>query len=96
MAPVKLLSTILAKQVSYLRQRQLFELPTARRAMAATAAQLLAVQTVLLERVVVLLERVMHGALARRIKAQADHLETVARGVEGKIEYVSLPWVLFV
>jgi diphthamide biosynthesis protein 3 len=91
MAPVKPLSTQLADQVAYLRQRQLFELPTARRAMAATAAQLLAVQTVLLERVVVVLERGMHGALARRIKARADHLGIVARGVEGKVEYVSHP-----
>jgi diphthamide biosynthesis protein 3 len=88
MAPVKLLSTHLAEQVAYLRRRQLFELPTARRAMAATAAQLLAAQAVVLERIVVILERGMHGALARRIKARADHLGTVARGVEGKVEYV--------
>ncbi|KAJ5987955.1 hypothetical protein N7481_003165 [Penicillium waksmanii] len=90
MAPVKPLSTHLADQVAYLRQRQLFELPTARRAMAATAAQLLAVQTVVLERLVVVLERGMHGALARRIKARADHLGTVARGVEGKAEVTKL------
>lgn len=63
--------------------------------MAATAAQLLAVQTVLLERVVVVLERGMHGALARRIKARADHLGIVARGVEGKVEYVSHPIPLY-
>jgi diphthamide biosynthesis protein 3 len=88
MAPVKLLSTHLAEQVAYLRRRQLFELPTARRAMAATATQLLAAQAVVLERIVVILERGMHGALARRIKARADHLGTVARGVEGKVEYV--------
>jgi diphthamide biosynthesis protein 3 len=54
--------------------------------MAATAAALLAVQTQILERVVVLLERVKYGTLARATKAKAEHLATVAQGVEGKLE----------
>jgi len=54
--------------------------------MAATAAALLAVQTQVLERVIVLLERVKYGVLARATKAKAEYLATVAQGVEGKLE----------
>lgn len=54
--------------------------------MAATAAAVLAARTLVLERTVVVLERVKHGALARATKAKAEHLATVAQGVEGKIE----------
>lgn len=43
----------------------------------------------MLERTVVILERVKHGALARATKAKAEHLATVAQGLEGKIEWVS-------
>ena len=71
-----------------LRRVQLSELPAARREMATTAATLLAVQTLVLERTVVILERAKHGALARATKAKAEHLATVSQGIEGKLEYV--------
>lgn len=81
-------SNVLRDRVRALRQIQLFELPTARRQMAAIAADVLATRTLVLERTVVTLERVKHGALARATKAKAEHLATVAQGVEGKLEYV--------
>lgn len=62
------------------------ELPAARRQMAVTAAEVLAIKTLVLERTVVILERVKHGALARATKAKAEYLGTVAQGVEGKLE----------
>lgn len=55
--------------------------------MAATAAQVVAVRAAVMERTVVLLERAKHGALARATKAKAEHLATVAQGVEGKLRY---------
>lgn len=88
MAPVPPLASQLSDRVETLRRVQLFELPAARRDMAATAAALLAVQGLVLERAVVILERAKHGALARATKAKAEHLATVAQGVEGKLEYV--------
>lgn len=88
MAPVPPLASQLSDRVETLRRVQLFELPAARRDMAATAAALLAVQGLVLERTVVILERAKHGALARATKAKAEHLATVAQGVEGKLEYV--------
>lgn len=54
--------------------------------MAATAATLLATHALVLERTIVIMERVKHGALARLTKAKAEHLATVAQGVEGKLE----------
>lgn len=54
--------------------------------MAATAAAVLAVKTQVLEQTVVILERVKHGTLARATKAKAEHLATLAQGVEGKLE----------
>ncbi|KAJ5815495.1 hypothetical protein N7474_007272 [Penicillium riverlandense] len=83
-------SNILRERVRALRQIQLFELPTARRQMAATAADVLATRTLVLERTVITLERVKHGALARATKAKAEHLATVAQGVEGKLEVTKL------
>jgi diphthamide biosynthesis protein 3 len=62
--------------------------------MAATAADVLATRTLVLERTVTTLERVKHGALARATKAKAEHLATVAQGVEGKLEYVLQHFVL--
>lgn len=87
-------SNVLRDRVRALRQIQLFELPTARRQMAATAADVLATRTLVLERTVTTLERVKHGALARATKAKAEHLATVAQGVEGKLEYVLSYFVL--
>lgn len=55
--------------------------------MAATAAEVLAVRAEIMERMVELLERTKHGALARAAKARAEHLATVAAGVEGKVRY---------
>lgn len=86
MAPVPPLASQLSDRVRGLRRVQLSDLPAARRQMAATAAALLAVQTQVLERVIVLLERVKYGSLARATKAKAEHLATVAQGVEGKLE----------
>lgn len=57
--------------------------------MAITAAEVLAARAALIEQVVILLERAKHGALARAAKAQADHLATVAEGMEGKVQYVT-------
>lgn len=88
MAPVPPLSSQLQARVRVLRHTQLSELPVARRKMAATAAEVVAVRARVLERTVVTLERAKHGALARATKAKAEHLAVVAQGVEGKLEYV--------
>ncbi|KAJ5908833.1 hypothetical protein N7495_001515 [Penicillium taxi] len=90
MAPVPPLSSQLRDRVRALRHIQLFELPAARRKMAATAAEVLAIRTLVLERTVVILERVKHGALARATKAKVEHLATVAQGAEGKLEVTKL------
>ncbi|KAJ5224049.1 hypothetical protein N7468_008591, partial [Penicillium chermesinum] len=90
MAPAPLLSSILNDRVRALRFLQLEELPAKRREMAALAADVIAAQAQVLERTVLLLERAKHGALARATKAKAEHLATVAQGVEGKLEYVPL------
>lgn len=81
------LSSQLNERVQALRHIQLSELATARTKMAATAAEVLAMRAVILERTVTLLERTKHGALARATKAKAEHLNTVAHGVEGKLRY---------
>ncbi|KAJ5809570.1 uncharacterized protein N7503_001788 [Penicillium pulvis] len=90
MAPVPPLSTVLRERVRALRSIQLSDLPSARRQMAATAAEVLSVQAQVMERTVILLERVKHGALARATKARAEHLAVVAQGVEGKLEVTKL------
>ncbi|KAJ5102619.1 hypothetical protein N7532_003148 [Penicillium argentinense] len=90
MAPVPPLASQLRDRVRALRDAQLSELPAARRKMAAIAAAVLAVQTLLLERTIVILERAKHGTLARAIKAKAEHLATVAQGIEGKLEVIKL------
>lgn len=86
MGPVPPLASQLRDRIEVLRRIQLAELPAARRQMAATAAAVLAVKTLVLEQTVVILERVKHGTLARATKAKAEHLATVAQGVEGKLE----------
>ena len=86
MAPVPPLSSQLQDRVRSTRRVQLSELPAARRQMAATAAAVVMTQGQILERTVVILERVRHGALARATKAKAEHLATVAQGIEGKLE----------
>ncbi|KAG0160163.1 hypothetical protein PDIDSM_7690 [Penicillium digitatum] len=88
MAPVPPLSSTLQARVRALRHTQLSELPVARRKMAATAAEVVAVRARVLERTVVTLERAKHGALARATKAKAEHLAVVAQGVEGKLEVI--------
>lgn len=90
LAPAPPLASQLRDRVQALHRTQLSSLPVARRQMAATAAAVLAVRTLVLERSVVILERVKHGALARATKAKAEHLATVAQGVEGKIECVQI------
>ncbi|KAJ5415603.1 hypothetical protein N7465_004298 [Penicillium sp. CMV-2018d] len=90
MAPVPPLSSQLQARVRVLRHTQLSELPVARRKMAATAAEVVAVRARVLERTVVTLERAKHGALARATKAKAEHLAVVAQGVEGKLEVTKL------
>lgn len=84
--PVPPLASQLRDRIEGLRRVQLVELPAARRQMAATAAAVLAVKTQVLEQTVVILERVKHGTLARATKAKAEHLATLAQGVEGKLE----------
>lgn len=88
LAPAPPLAAQLRKRVDALRSTQLSELPAARREMAATAAQLMSVRAAVLERMIVVLERAKHGALARAVKARAEHLAIVAQGIEGKVEYV--------
>ncbi|KAJ5655921.1 hypothetical protein N7507_007871 [Penicillium longicatenatum] len=90
MKPVPPLSSILRDRVRTLRSIQLSDLPSARRQMAATAAEVLSVQAQMMERTVILLERVKHGALARATKARAEHLAVVAQGLESKLEVTKL------
>ena len=85
------LSPRLTERLHRLRHVQLSELPAARRQMAVVTAEVLAVRAQILERTVVLLERAKHGALARATKAKAEHLATVAEGIEGKLKFVSRP-----
>ncbi|ODM23211.1 hypothetical protein SI65_00800 [Aspergillus cristatus] len=85
-----LLNPRFGERLWQLRQAQLSELPTARRQMAATAAEVLAARAQVLERTVVLLERAKHGALSRATKAKAEHLATVAQGIEGKLGVIKL------
>ncbi|KAE8147425.1 zf-CSL-domain-containing protein [Aspergillus avenaceus] len=73
-----------------LRHKELSEAPAARIRMAATAAEVLSTRAAVLERTVMLLERAKHGALARATKAKAEHLATVAHGVEGKLNVMKL------
>ncbi|RDW81085.1 uncharacterized protein DSM5745_04642 [Aspergillus mulundensis] len=80
----------LGEKVRALRHVQISELPAARTRMAATAAEVLALRAAILERTVTLLERTRHGALARATKAKAEHLATVAHGVEGKLRVMRL------
>ncbi|KAJ5272179.1 hypothetical protein N7524_005448 [Penicillium chrysogenum] len=89
-APVPPLSSQLQARIRLLRNTQLSELPVARRKMAATAAEVVAVRARVLERTVVILERAKHGALARATKAKAENLAVVAQGVEGKLEVTKL------
>jgi hypothetical protein len=63
--------------------------------MAATAAEVVALQAGVLERTIVVLERAKYGALARATRAKAEHLAIVAQGVEGKLEYVLVFLFLF-
>lgn len=84
------LSSQLSDRLRALHEVQTCELPAARRQMAATAAEVLAVRAEIMERTVELLERTKHGALARAAKARAEHLATVAAGVEGKVRVMKL------
>ncbi|KAJ0426429.1 hypothetical protein BJY00DRAFT_85161 [Aspergillus carlsbadensis] len=84
------LSSQLGERVQSLRQLQFAKLPAARTQMAATAAEVLATGAAVLERTVTLLERTKHGSLARATKAKAEHLYTVAHGVEGKLKVMRL------
>ncbi|GES61794.1 zf-CSL-domain-containing protein [Aspergillus terreus] len=89
-APQVPLSSQLRERIQRLRETQLSDLPAARARMAATAAEVLAMRTAVLERTVTLLERAKHGALARATKAKAEHLAMVAQGVEGKLSVMQL------
>ncbi|PGH27281.1 hypothetical protein AJ80_00991 [Polytolypa hystricis UAMH7299] len=79
------LSTQLSNRVRGLRDAQLRDLPTARRTMAGTAASVLATHAQIMERMIHILERTKHGALARAGKARAEHLSKVAEGIDGKV-----------
>lgn len=80
------LSSQLRERCRTLREMQLIELPASRSEMTQAVARVLAAQAQVLEETVVLLERTKHGALARATKAKADHLATVARGLDGKLK----------
>ncbi|KAL5001959.1 hypothetical protein BDV10DRAFT_140796 [Aspergillus recurvatus] len=80
----------LSERLQTLRHVQLSELAAARSRLAARAAEVLAMRASILERTVTLLERTKHGAMARATKAKAEHLATVARGVEGKLRVMRL------
>ncbi|KKK14725.1 hypothetical protein ARAM_000963 [Aspergillus rambellii] len=90
LAPSIPLSSQISGRLRALREMQFSELPASRTQMAATAAEVLALRTEVLERTVTLLERAKHGALARATKAKAEHLATVAHGVEGKLNVMRL------
>ena len=57
--------------------------------MAVTAAEMVSMQSRVFERTVILLESAKYGTLARAAKARAEHLATVAEGVEGKLKYAN-------
>ncbi|KAL4752851.1 hypothetical protein BDW72DRAFT_211196 [Aspergillus terricola var. indicus] len=80
----------LSERLQNLRYLQLSELAGARTRMAATAAEVLAMREAVLERTVTLLERTKHGAMARAMRAKAEHLAAVAHGVEGKLRVMRL------
>ncbi|KAL3464111.1 hypothetical protein BJX64DRAFT_286800 [Aspergillus heterothallicus] len=82
------LSPQMSERMQVLRQLQFSKLPAARTQMAAKAAEVLAMRAAVLERTVTLLERTKHGSLARATKAKAEHLSTVAHGVDGKLKAV--------
>ncbi|KAL5343727.1 hypothetical protein BJX70DRAFT_121129 [Aspergillus crustosus] len=84
------LASQLSERVQALRRMQLAELPAARTRMAATAAEVLAMRAAVLEQTVTILERTKHGALARATKAKAEHLASVAHGVESKLRVMRL------
>ncbi|KAL2861403.1 hypothetical protein BJX68DRAFT_260231 [Aspergillus pseudodeflectus] len=84
------LSPQLGERMQALRQLQFATLPAARTQMAAAAAEVLVMRAAVLERTVTLLERTKHGSLARATKARAEHLHTVAHGVEGKLKVIRL------
>ncbi|CRG92263.1 putative protein AN1985 [Talaromyces islandicus] len=84
------LSSQLADRTRQLRELQISTLPASRRQMAVTAAGVLAARAQVIERTVVLLERTKHGVLSRATKAQADHLATVAEGMNGKAQVMKL------
>ncbi|KAJ5703601.1 hypothetical protein N7493_011526 [Penicillium malachiteum] len=90
MAPLPPLASQLRDRVHVLRRIQVSDLPSARRQMAATAAEVLAVRAQVLERTVEILERAKHGALARATRAKAEHLAIVSQGVESKLEVTKL------
>ncbi|KAL2857882.1 hypothetical protein BJY01DRAFT_69548 [Aspergillus pseudoustus] len=84
------LSPQMSERLQSLRKIQLSRLPEARTRMAATAAEVLATRAAVLERAVTLLERTKHGSFTRATKAKAEHLYTVAHGVDGKLKVMRL------
>ena len=84
------LSTHLQSRLHNLRTTQQTHLPARRRELTATASSVLSARGDLLERIVTVLERTKHGARARGAKARAEHLGSVAMGLEGKLRYVCL------
>ncbi|KAF7720030.1 Uncharacterized protein PECH_008097 [Penicillium ucsense] len=90
LAPLPKVSVQLGQRVEALRQRQISDLPAARRELAVAAAKVMSMRAAVLERMVVILERAKHGTLARGVKARAENLATVARATEGKIELTKL------
>jgi len=84
------LSQKLASRSSHLRHQQQHEIPSALLCLTDTLAEVLAAHTSLLEATIQVLERTKHGSLARGTKAHAEHLATVATGMERKIAIMRL------
>ncbi|KGQ01678.1 hypothetical protein PAAG_11523 [Paracoccidioides lutzii Pb01] len=74
----------LSNRLRTLRTIQSHDLPTARTKMTVTAAAVLAAHAQVMERMIHILERTKHGALARGGKARAEHVAVVLQGIEGK------------
>lgn len=85
-----LLSQELALRISELRVKQQFDIPSAHARLNSMVNEVLAAYNSLVEATIQILERVKHGTLARATKAQAEHLSTVARGMDKKVTIMRL------
>ncbi|KAI1912646.1 hypothetical protein LOZ39_004297 [Ophidiomyces ophidiicola] len=82
------LSSQIASRLRNLRTTQMVELLAAQRQMTVTAAEVLSAHTMVMERMVQVLERTKHGSLARAGRARAEYLAAVAEGLDGKVKLI--------